>query len=90
MDAVYREPDEAKRQKMLREMTVEILDKAPYIWLPTPYVYIGVVAVGEELRRRAARRRGAARPDLRPHLDRPGAEEEDGLLSVTYRVRGRA
>jgi peptide/nickel transport system substrate-binding protein len=39
MDVVYREPDEAKRQKMLREMTTEILDKAPYIWLPTPYIY---------------------------------------------------
>ena len=26
-------------QAMLREMTREILDKAPYIWLPTPYVY---------------------------------------------------
>ena len=39
MDMVYREPDEAKRQKMLREMTTEILDKAPYIWLPTPYIY---------------------------------------------------
>ena len=24
---------------MLRDMTPEILDKAPYIWLPTPYVY---------------------------------------------------
>ena len=39
MDAVYKERDETKRQQMLREMTVEIMDKAPYIWLPTPYVY---------------------------------------------------
>lgn len=39
MDEAYREPDETKRQAMLREMTREILDKAPYIWLPTPYVY---------------------------------------------------
>lgn len=39
MDDVYQEPDEAKRQKMLKEMTIEILDKAPYIWLPTPYLY---------------------------------------------------
>ena len=31
--------DEDKRQEMLREMTREILDKAPYIWLPTPYIY---------------------------------------------------
>jgi peptide/nickel transport system substrate-binding protein len=39
MDEVYRTRDEATRIKMLREMTVEILDLAPYIWLPTPYVY---------------------------------------------------
>ena len=36
MDEVYRTRDEAKRQQMLREMTVEILDKAPYVWLPDP------------------------------------------------------
>ena len=24
---------------LIREMTREILDKAPYIWLPTPYIY---------------------------------------------------
>ena len=39
MEEVYRTRDEAKRQRMLKEMVVEILDKAPYIWLPTPYVY---------------------------------------------------
>ncbi|HYC66431.1 MAG TPA: ABC transporter substrate-binding protein, partial [Reyranellaceae bacterium] len=39
MDVVYQEPDEEKRMKMLREMTTHILDQAPYIWLPTPYVY---------------------------------------------------
>ena len=39
MDAVYREPDEDKRKAMIREMTREILDKAPYLWLPTPYNY---------------------------------------------------
>ncbi len=39
MDAVIKERDEEKRKTMLREMTVEIMDKAPYIWLPTPYVY---------------------------------------------------
>jgi peptide/nickel transport system substrate-binding protein len=39
MDEVYRTPDEEKRVEMLRAMTVEILDLAPYIWLPTPYVY---------------------------------------------------
>ena len=83
MDDVYRERDEGKRQAMLKEMTREILDKAPYIWLPTPYIYHGVVAVGEELRRRAARRRGAPGPDLRAHLGRPGPEEEDGLLRAS-------
>jgi peptide/nickel transport system substrate-binding protein len=39
MAAVYAERDEAKRQAMLKEMTREILDKAPYVWLPTPYVF---------------------------------------------------
>lgn len=37
MDAVYVERDEGKRQVMLKEMTREMLDKAPYIWLPTAY-----------------------------------------------------
>src|SRR5581483_12069517 len=40
----------------------------------------GVVALGEELQRRAARGLRAPRPDLRPHLGRPGPQEEDGLL----------
>ena len=39
MEEVYRTREEPKRQQMLREMTVEILDKAPYIWLPTPYYF---------------------------------------------------
>jgi peptide/nickel transport system substrate-binding protein len=39
VDEVYRTRDEAKRQQMLRDLTVEILDKAPYVWLPIPYVY---------------------------------------------------
>ena len=36
---MYAERDEGKRQQMLKEMTREIVDKAPYIWLPTPYVF---------------------------------------------------
>ncbi len=36
---MYRTRDEGERAKVLRELTVEILDKAPYIWLPSPYVY---------------------------------------------------
>ncbi|MBV9833255.1 MAG: ABC transporter substrate-binding protein [Alphaproteobacteria bacterium] len=59
MDIAYQEPDEAKRQAMLREMTREILDKAPYIWLPTPYVYTAwwpwVKNYGGELRVGAVR-----------------------------------
>ena len=39
MAEVYKIRDEAKRQQMLREMTVQILDAAPYIWLPTQYNY---------------------------------------------------
>lgn len=39
MEVAYQERDEGKRQFLLREMTTEILEKAPYIWLPTPYLY---------------------------------------------------
>jgi len=39
MAAVYTERVEARRQQMLREMTREIIDKAPYLWLPIPYHY---------------------------------------------------
>ncbi len=31
--------NEAKRQQIIREMTIEILDKAPYIRLPTRYMF---------------------------------------------------
>lgn len=37
MDDVLLERDEGKRQIMLKVMTREILEKAPYVWLPTPY-----------------------------------------------------
>lgn len=39
MEEVYLERDEQKRQRMLKLMTREIVEKAPYIWLPTPYNY---------------------------------------------------
>jgi len=39
INAMYREADEGKRQALIKELTREILDKAPYIWLPTPYIY---------------------------------------------------
>ena len=47
------------RQRMLKELTREILDKAPYIWLPTPYNYTAwwpwVKNYGGELRAGAVR-----------------------------------
>ncbi len=59
IEDVYREPDEGKRQQMLRALTTEILDQAPYIWLPTPYVYSAwwpwVKNYGGELRAGAVR-----------------------------------
>lgn len=59
MEAVYKEPDEAKRQVELRKMTTEMLDAAPYIWLPTPYNFTAwwpwVKGFEGELRAGAAR-----------------------------------
>jgi peptide/nickel transport system substrate-binding protein len=39
MDTVYAERDESKRQLLIKIMTRDIVEKAPYIWLPVPYVY---------------------------------------------------
>ncbi|MBV9833256.1 MAG: ABC transporter substrate-binding protein, partial [Alphaproteobacteria bacterium] len=39
MDEAVASRDETKRKDIIRGMTREIVDKAPYIWLPTPYVY---------------------------------------------------
>jgi peptide/nickel transport system substrate-binding protein len=59
MAAAYLERDEPKRQAMLKAMTREILDKAPYIWLPTPYIFTAwwpwVKNYGGELRAGAVR-----------------------------------
>ncbi|WP_200843660.1 ABC transporter substrate-binding protein [Pantoea sp. 18069] len=33
------ERDEARRQQMLRELTAQVLDQAPAIWMPAPYRY---------------------------------------------------
>jgi peptide/nickel transport system substrate-binding protein len=41
MEGVYREPDEDKRKATIRDLTREIVDKAPYIWLPTAYNFAG-------------------------------------------------
>jgi len=59
MEDAYEEPDEGQRQAIVRDLTREILDKAPYIWLPTPYVYTAwwpwVRNYGGELRAGAVR-----------------------------------
>src|SRR5215510_2536507 len=59
MDEVYRTRDEEKRIELIREMTREILDKAPYVWLPTPYMFTAwwpwVKNYGGELRAGAVR-----------------------------------
>ena len=59
MEEVYRTRDEEKRIGLIRDMTREILDKAPYIWLPTPYIYTAwwpwVKNYGGELRAGAVR-----------------------------------
>jgi peptide/nickel transport system substrate-binding protein len=57
--AMYAERDEGKRQQLVKEMTRELLDKAPYIWLPTGYSYTAwwpwVKNYGGELRAGAVR-----------------------------------
>ena len=59
LDAALETPDEAKRQQIMRELTREILEKAPHIWLPTAYVYTAwwpwVKNYGGELRAGAER-----------------------------------
>jgi peptide/nickel transport system substrate-binding protein len=51
--------DEIERQRKIKELTVEMLDQAPYIWLPTPYNHIAwwpwVKNYGGELRAGAVR-----------------------------------
>ncbi len=39
MAETYAEPDESKRMLLIKLMTREMVEKAPYIWLPTPMVY---------------------------------------------------
>ena len=59
MAEMSRTRDEPTRMRMVREMTRDILDKAPYIWLPTQYVYTAwwpwVKNYGGELRAGAVR-----------------------------------
>jgi peptide/nickel transport system substrate-binding protein len=39
MADVYLERDESKRQLLIKLITRDVVEKAPYIWLPTPYTY---------------------------------------------------
>jgi peptide/nickel transport system substrate-binding protein len=59
IDEMYRTRDEEKRIGLTRDLTREMLDKAPYIWLPTPYIYTAwwpwVKNYGGELRAGAVR-----------------------------------
>jgi len=59
IDTMFGEKDEAKRQTQLKALTREVLDKAPYSWLPTQYAYAAwwpwVQNYGGELRAGAAR-----------------------------------
>ena len=55
----YATRDEDKRKALVRELTREIVDKAPHIWLPNPYVFTAwwpwVKNYGGELRAGAVR-----------------------------------
>ena len=39
INQMYEERDEGRRQAIARELIREIVDKAPYLWLPTQYLY---------------------------------------------------
>ncbi|HVR28979.1 MAG TPA: ABC transporter substrate-binding protein [Thermoanaerobaculia bacterium] len=59
IEAAVRERDESERQRKIRELTAEMVDQAPYVWLPTPYNYVAwwpwVRNYGGELRAGAVR-----------------------------------
>lgn len=59
IDEYHRSRDETERIRMIRELTVDMLDAAPYLWLPTQYVYTAwwpwVKNYGGELRAGAVR-----------------------------------
>jgi peptide/nickel transport system substrate-binding protein len=56
---LHEERDEKKRIEIVNELTVKILDEAPYVWLPTEYIYSAwwpwVKNYGGELRAGAVR-----------------------------------
>jgi peptide/nickel transport system substrate-binding protein len=39
LEAAYLERDEAKRQMVIKELSRDLLDKAAFLWLPTPYEF---------------------------------------------------
>ena len=51
--------DEVERQRIVKQITKEMLDEAPYLWLPVPYLYTAwwpwVKNYGGELRAGAVR-----------------------------------
>ena len=59
IEDALRTRDETERQRQIKALTAEIVDLAPYIWLPTPYNYIAwwpwVKNYGGELRAGAVR-----------------------------------
>ncbi|MEX0943421.1 MAG: ABC transporter substrate-binding protein [Pseudomonadales bacterium] len=59
MEELYQTRDEARRIEMVRELTIKILDEAPYLWLPTGFTYTAwwpwVKNYGGELRVGAVR-----------------------------------
>lgn len=59
IEQLFLEPDEGKRQQRVRLMTRDIVEKAPYVWLPVQYLYTAwwpwVRNYGGELRAGAER-----------------------------------
>ncbi len=59
IDRLHQERDEGVRVEMVRALTAKVMDDAPFIWLPTPYVHTAwwpwVRNYGGELRAGAVR-----------------------------------
>ncbi|MDZ4760356.1 MAG: ABC transporter substrate-binding protein [Alphaproteobacteria bacterium] len=59
LDRMFETRDEAERVTLARDLTLEMLDAAPYVWLPTPYGHTAwwpwVKNYGGELRAGAVR-----------------------------------
>ncbi len=59
IDAMHLERDKIKRIQIAQELTAEMIERAPYVWLPIPYLYTAwwpwVKNYGGELRAGAVR-----------------------------------